>query len=83
MYKVLLIALIGSVVGCGQGPEVPELVYEQRLNTVKYVNCMEQLMILDKQCRFQSDEKVFEACMSVHSDYCVEQHTELSEGGVK
>lgn len=74
---IILLALAG----CGTG--TPEVIYENDLNTEKYVNCMTQLLTIDKQCRLQTDKDVFEACMLVHSDYCVEQHTEFERGGVR
>jgi hypothetical protein len=77
----LFIIVLSIAAACGTS--TPEVVYENDLNTEKYVNCMTQLLTIDTQCRLQRDESVFEACMLVHSDYCVEQHTEFERGGVR
>lgn len=70
------------ITGCGSA-EVPEVIYERALNSEKYLACMVEYLSINETCRFQRDERVFDACMTVHHRNCVELATEMVKGGVQ
>jgi hypothetical protein len=80
MKKLVMLLLL---VGCGQAVDTPEVVYEKGLNETEYLDCMVQLLTLNTQCRLQTSDRVFEACLLEHHHYCVGSSQELKKGGVK
>lgn len=72
-----------AIAACGQEVDTPEVIYERELDANQYFDCMVQLLTLNTQCRLQTSDRVFEACMLQHHKYCSETSDVVKKAGVK
>ena len=84
--KRLITSFVGyiTLVSCGSiAGQDREILYETGLDEPGYLQCMKEILVLDRQCRTQREDRNFEDCMSVHHDFCIDQNQDVKKAGAR